>query len=140
MATCIEPDLLKAYRETHYHVHAQSAFVLRLDEASAALRDLHARHGATCSAFVTAWNPFSRALQAHENAARQQALVAELEQAGRVFVAGEGRHPSGHWPGEDSVLILDMSMDDARVLGVRLEQNAIVWNGPDAVPRLVTLR
>lgn len=127
----------RVYRGTHFHVHAPSPFVLKIDEPSAELAALHAQHGVSCSAFVTAWNPRSRTLPDGENEARQHELLAVLRGDGITTLPGTGVDPSGQWPGEPSVLALGLSRSRARQLGERFEQNAIVWVGPDANPALL---
>ena len=42
--------------------------------------------------------------------------------------------------GEASYLIFGLTLEAAKMLGMRLEQNAIVWAGVDAVPQLILLR
>lgn len=139
-ATAIDPDTLRAYAETHYRVLHDSDLTLRVDQFNGALQDLHLRHGADCSAFLTACNPFSRPLDAAANHARQAALIDELHREGLRFLQGEGEHPSNGWPAEPSVLVFGLDLDAASALGRRLEQNAIVWSAADAVPRLILLR
>ena len=56
------------------------------------------------------------------------------------FVAGIGQHPSNQWPGEPSYLVFGLTLEAAKTLGTRLEQNAIVWNGSDGTPQLILLR
>ncbi len=121
-------------------MHGPPGFTLRVGSASADLLRAHARHGADCSAFLTACNPFSRSLDAQTNAARQAALAQTLTGRGLAFLPGVGRHPSNGWPGEDSFLVFGLALEEAKGLGARLEQNAIVWSGADAVPRLILLR
>lgn len=53
---------------------------------------------------------------------------------------GEGKHPSGDWDGEASVLVLGIDLDDAKAAGNKWEQNAIVWSGADGVPQLILLQ
>lgn len=136
----IAPELIAAYRETHYRVLATPVFTLLIDVHSTGLAELHRARGVDCSAFVTAWNPFSRALDDASNAARQDDLRDTLRRQGREFVEGVGTHPSNAWPGEPSLLVLGITRTDAEALGNRLEQNAIVWCGADARPRLILLR
>lgn len=136
----LDPDLLRAYRETGYRVHDTPGFVLRIDVPSPELLILHRRHQVACSAFLTACNPYSRLVDAAENAARQQALADALRARGFACLPGIGQHPSGDWPGEDSLLALGPTLDEAQALGDQFEQNAIVWAGDDAVPRLILLR
>jgi hypothetical protein len=136
----IHPGLISAYRETHYRVFTTPAFRLQIDVPSAELAALHREHGVNCSAFVTAWNPFSRSHDDASNSARQDELRDGLRRQGREFVEGVGVHPSGGWPGEPSLLVLGLTLQDAEALGKRLEQNAIVWCDADARPRLILLR
>lgn len=101
---------------------------------------LHEAAHAESSAFSTACNPFSDACDDATNAQRQDALAQELTQLSLRFFDGIGQHPSNAWPGEPSFLVLGISLESARGLGERYEQNAIVWAGADAVPQLVLLR
>ncbi len=136
----IHPDTIRAYEETHYCILGENPFTLMIGVAERLLADLHRAHRVECSAYVTAVNPFSRAIDAAKNADRQATLEDEIRRTGFDYVRGVGRHPSGTWPGEPSILILGMPMEDAKVLGVRHEQNAIVWCGSNAVPQLILLR
>ncbi|MFA5522307.1 MAG: DUF3293 domain-containing protein [Castellaniella sp.] len=141
--TVLDEMLLRAYRQTDYHVFHCPAFVLRVDEHHADLAALHRHWGVDCSAYITACNPHSRLLTAAENRCRQLVLESDLRQAGHAFLRGIGRHPGQNpgndWPGEDSVLVLGLTREEAAALGRRHEQNAILWSGPDAVMQLFIL-
>lgn len=136
----IAPATLRAYRETDYRVEGDAPFTLRIGAASPELAALHRAYHTSHSAFVTACNPYSRVLDTAANAARQASLARELHQRRLAFLPGIGRHPTNAWPGEPSFLVLGLPLEDARILGERFEQNAVVWNGADAVPGLVLLR
>lgn len=138
--SAIDPHIIEAYRGTEYRVSGPGALVLRIGEANAALVGLHRRHGVTCSAFVTACNPFSAELPDDENRARQAALARDLQARGLSVLPGIGQHPSNGWPGEPSVLVLGIDLPTAQALGTQLQQNAIVWTGEAGVPELVLLR
>ena len=139
-ASLVGEEVLRAYRETAYRVRADPPFVLTVDARSPELAAEHARQGVAASAFVTACNPFGRLLGARENARRHAALGRALLARGAPCVEGVGAHPDGRWPGEPSYLVFGTTAAAARALGARLEQNALLWSGPDAVPRLVLLR
>ncbi len=139
-ASAIAPPTLQAYLETDYCVHGEPGFTLRVGLASAELLAAHKRRRTDCSAFLTACNPFSQPLDAAANAARQAALAKELSGRSLAFLPGVGQHPSNGWPGEDSFLVFGLTLEAAKALGTRLEQNGLVWSGADAVPQLILLR
>lgn len=140
MSSVIDPAICAAYRETHYVVDADPVFTLRVDEPSRELLALQRAQGAPCSAFITAWNPYSERTDASVNAVRQSALEAEIRRQGLACVRGLGRHADNGWEPEQSVLVLGMALELAEALGRRFDQNAILWSADDAVPRLVLLR
>ncbi|NOV23372.1 DUF3293 domain-containing protein [Cupriavidus necator] len=140
MGSAIDAATLRAYRETHYRVLGDRPMRLRIDQPSAALAALHQAHGVDCSAFITAANPFSQRCGDAANAQRQLALAQNLERMGLRAIAAAGEHPSNGWPAEPSFLVPGLSLQDARMLGEQYGQNAVVWSGADAVPRLVLLR
>ena len=135
----MDDDLIQAYKETHYTVQDVEPFVLRIGVVSEALMACHKRHRVDCSAFITAWNPYSKQLSAQENEERHQALIAEIKGRSLSFLPGVGQHPSNNWLGEQSVLVLGLSLEAAKTLGRRFDQNAVVWTGGDGVPELVLL-
>ena len=122
----LNPELVQAYRETECRVFTEPVLVLRVGERSDGLEALHQHHGVTCSAFITAFNPFSEGLPDDLNAMHQAQWMAQLHAKGQPFIEGVGMHPSGDWPGEDSVLILGMGLDAASALGRQLGQNEFV--------------
>jgi len=139
-ASAIDPLTIQAYLETDYCVQGESGFTLRVGQASAELLAAHKRRRTDCSAFLTACNPYSQSLGVEANAARQAALARELTGRSLAFVPGLGQHPSNGWPGEDSFLVFGLTLEAAKVLGTRLEQNGFIWSGADAVPQLILLR
>ncbi|MDZ4350427.1 MAG: DUF3293 domain-containing protein [Xanthomonadaceae bacterium] len=139
-ASTVSPHTIQAYLETKYRVHGEPGFTLRVGQASADLLAAHTVQNTECSAFLTACNPFSRMIDEAANAARQAALAEELSRRSLVFLPGIGQHPSNEWPGEDSFLIFGLTLEAAKILGTRFEQNGFVWSGVDAVPQLIMLR
>jgi hypothetical protein len=100
----------------------------------------HKRHRVDCSAYITACNPFSQILDDKANVERHAALGREISQRRLTCIEGIGQHPSNQWPGEASYLIFGLTLEAAKALGTRLDQNAIVWSSTDAVPQLILLR
>lgn len=139
-ASKINPPTVQAYRETEYLVDANPSFVLRVDGFSAPLARLQERHEVVHSAYITACNPFSRPLSLEENALRQRQLAGDLQALGLVYYEGRGVHPSGTWPPEPSFLVMGLDEDQARALGHRHGQNAVLCCEASAIPRLILLR
>lgn len=138
--TSIDASTANAFRETEYRVHGDEPFTLKVGEVCPALAAVHKRHRVDCSAYITAFNPFSQILDDKANAERHAALGQELGRRSLASIEGIGRHPSNQWPGEPSYLVFGLTLVAAKTLGTRLEQNAIVWTGTDAVPQLILLR
>jgi len=136
----IDPALVQAYRETEYRVLGAYAMVLRPDVHADRLAVLHQTLAVDCSAFITACNPLSQPCEPSVNAARQAALAQRLALRGHVTIKGIGLHPAGRWDGEPSFLVPGLSLEDASNIGRQFDQNAILWSGADATPRLVLLR
>jgi hypothetical protein len=139
-ASAIDPSTLQAYLETEYQVHGEPWFTLRVNQVSGDLLAAHKQQKTDCSAFLTACNPFSQPFDAAANEVRQAALAQELSHRSLVFWPGIGQHPSNEWPGETSFLVFGLTLEAAKVLATRFEQNAFVWNGSDALAQLIFLR
>ena len=139
-ASAIDPRTVQAYLETEYRVHGKPGFTLRVGQASADLLSAHKRQKADCSAFLTACNPFSEPFDVAANAERQAALAKELSRRSLMFLPGIGQPPSNEWPGEESFLVFGLTLEAAKVLGSKFEQNGFIWTGADAVPQLILLR
>ncbi|MBP0635926.1 DUF3293 domain-containing protein [Cupriavidus sp. AcVe19-6a] len=138
--SAIPQDVIRAYLETHYHVHGSVPTTLKVGEPTPVLSALHEAAGVDCSAYITACNPFSKEQEPARNAELQQALAETLRQLGLRHIDGIGQHPDNGWTGEASFLVLGLGLDDAKALGTQLGQNAVVWSGADALPRLILLR
>jgi Protein of unknown function (DUF3293) len=122
-------DLLNAFEETHYIVHHQPPFTLRIGQHGQELDALLHETGRECAAFITAWNPMCQLLGFQENQSRQQILLDELKAMGFLTLPGTGQHPSNGWPGEESVLVLGLQLNEAKTLAKKFEQLAFVWAG-----------
>ncbi|MFA6921005.1 MAG: DUF3293 domain-containing protein [Gallionella sp.] len=135
----IEPSTIQAYLETDYCVFGRMPFVLRVGIASESLARLYRQYAASSGAFITACNPHGLIASEEANAACQAELAGELQRRCLDYIEGMGRHPHGDWPAEPSYFVLGLSLEEARLLGKKYRQNAIVWCGVDAVPELVML-
>ena len=144
-ASQLDAALIAAYRNAHYRIEADPAsgeagFVLQIDQFSQALSDWQAHHDVDCSALITACNLRGQALDAAENERLTFKFKDSLRRKQRPFRATTGLDPDQQWPPEPGFLIAGMALAPARECGRAWAQNAIVWSGPDAIPRLILLR
>lgn len=140
-STTIAPDKLAAYEATHYRIGMDAtAPVLRIALRSEELARMHVEAGVACSLFITAWNPLGAQVPDEVNRQAHEELRAELAARAPRIVEGAGGEPGSDWPEERSFLALGIDEDEARRLGRRFRQDAVVWMGADAVPRLLLLR
>jgi hypothetical protein len=136
----VSAQQLAAFHATNYRVDApDNAFVSHVGEHSLALQQLHAAYAVTSSAYLTAWNHLGESVASDRNVESQAALVRDLDALRVTMLPGEGRDPTSGWA-EPSLLALGLSREQAIALGNQYQQLALLFSGPDAVPRLVLLR
>lgn len=134
----VTEELISAFKCTDYHVLADEHFVLRIDEFNEHLQRLHEEYDVRSSAFLTAYCPFSKALSLEDNEILQSQLETELKSLSLQFINGygQGRGEYSNWK-ERSVLVLQISFDEASRLAKKYEQYAFVWNNFKCTPRLI---
>lgn len=137
--TTIDPSLIASYQSANYHVYAPEPFTLNIGVASEPLKSLYLSARIKSAGFITAYNPHSQALTEEENKLRSVKLITEIQQRSLKFISGVGQCPESEWPGEESVLVLGISLEAAKALGKLHGQNAIVWCDADAKPELIFL-
>lgn len=137
----IDPGKVEAYLATRYCIAAAPQdIVLVIGQRSDDLATLFAQRRVDCGAFITAFNPRG-ALQSDEaNVQAHGLLESILRECDHEIIEGEGVGAAGDWPPERSWFALGLALEQARVIGTRFDQDAIVWVGADAVPQLILLR
>lgn len=154
----VSDDLVAAYRSTDYRIESGvgsgcDAIILHVDLHSEPLAQLFAASGHRCAAFITACNPFSLPQNPEANLAacarlrhrldrqlRRHATQATQPAQAHQIIEGMSCDSSGAWAAEKSFLALGLDLEASRAIGREFGQNAIIWSGPDAVPRLILLR
>ena len=139
-------DAARAQRATLERAYVATAFVadapggcieIRIGRRHPDLDALLADNGVHAWAFITAWNPASRLLPDAENAVRQRQLHDDLAALRLTSFPGRGVPDRNDWPSEASLLVLGLAEDDARRIGLKHGQNAIVIGACGAAARLV---
>jgi len=113
---------------------------MRIGEPSAGLGARYDAHAISCALFITAFNPYGQDQSDNANDAAQARLQAALMALTGFVTEGAGADPTGAWPPEKSFLALGIDEDTAAQLGRTFHQDAVVWAGSDAVPKLLLLR
>jgi len=140
-ATQIQPEKVQAYLATGYRLGISGHDVmLRIGQHSDRLASLFAGYKVNCGAFLTAFNPHG-IRQADVRNERAHDQLAELLDALAVHVIeGTGCSEESDWPAEPGFFALGLTLEQARVIGSRFDQDAFVWVGSDVVPQLILLR
>lgn len=139
--TEIPLEKIRAYEATDYRAGGGAdALVLRIGQHSPKLGLRYKDTGADCALFITAFNPFGQKQDDAANEAAHARLGEQLRAASDHVIEGDGADPAGNWPPERSYLAIGIDADTARELGRHFQQDAVVWIGKDAVPKLLLLR
>ncbi|MDI9849530.1 DUF3293 domain-containing protein [Rhodoblastus sp. 17X3] len=137
----IAPDKVAAYFATLYRVGTGAeSFTLRIGQYSPELARLYVSSDRNCGLFITAFNPFGQAQSEAANEAAHRLLGKDLRTISACVVEGEGADLNGLWPPEKSYLALGIDHEAACILGKRWSQDAVVWTGEEATPKLILLR
>lgn len=140
-ATSIHPEKLRAYLATDYRLgHTDQAIVLTVGQRNTRLAELFTAQGVDCGAFLTAYNPLGTQQSDALNARAHARLANRLCAMELHAIEGSGAEPDSDWPVERSYFALGLPLDEARLIGLHFEQDAIIWAGKDAIPELILLR
>jgi hypothetical protein len=113
------------YRATFYHLdHLQHP--LRVDDQSSELDQWLNDRQHNRWVFITAWNPASKPVTAHENLRAQSALRKTLRSKGWDYYPALAVDPGGKWPSEPSLFVPDMSVAQGADLAYAFRQNAFL--------------
>ena len=139
--TAIAKDVITAYRAAHYSFEANGRSIdLRIDQPCPALKPLLGNARCATACCITAWNPLGTDATPQQNEAAQRELLHLLETAKRRFLPASGADPNGSWGPEPGFLVFGVTCGEAIEMGNCFRQNALLWIGADAVPRLLLLR
>ena len=137
----IPAKLIIHYAAAHYRARIDTTehITLLIGHYCTPLATLLHTYGSQSAVYITACNPLSQATPPGENQLANARLYERLFYYSSHVYPGESIDPAGEWPTEASYLALDLNPAAARKLGREFSQNAIVWVGADAIPRLILL-
>jgi hypothetical protein len=132
----ISKELLLGYESTCYSI-LNPKIDIYLAKENETLQSFLKEHDFTSWCFITAWNPFSKALSLEDNHRLNSLLEQDLTRYD-VFAA-EGKDTLGDWPPEISFFVGGITKEHAIYLGKKYEQNAIVFGVIDEIAELILL-
>ena len=137
----VEIDRLHAaYQQAVYEVDCGTEkFELRIGRYSFRLEQLLNKYKFDTWALITAFNPYSQCLSATTNLLRHQKLIDYLRLLPFKIFDAWGKDEAGIWTPEKSVLIMGIPRIQAKEIGRKLEQNAIVYGEAKKTPELLWL-
>ena len=137
----IARNLISEYCGTDYQIGVGSDSIsLRIDQYSEPLAKLLTASKHPWAAIISAYNPCSQLQSNEKNLAAHESLKNYLSRHSYLRIESLNIDPTNRWPTEKSFFVPGLDLDTARSLGQQFNQNAIVWIGNDAIPRLLLLR
>lgn len=134
-----DTDLFRAYSQTTFVADVPEGVIeIRVNRRNPELDEVLAQCGSTTWGFVTAWNPGSVPLSLEENRRRQATLVRATSEMCKQTWPGRGVPDAGDWIPEESLLVADLTADEALRLGRRFGQLAVVWGEVGHPARLLS--
>ena len=129
-------NLIQAYKNTKYKVFNPN-LVIEIGVMNNDLNDLLDKNNANEWAYITAFNPYSKALTELENKDRH----LQLQEVTKSFLTyeGHGVGADSSWEPELSLLVIGISKAEAILIGKKFEQNAIVYGKFGSTPELLIL-
>ena len=132
----ISKELLFGYEATCYSI-VNPKIDIYLKKENTELNFLLKTNKFNSWCFITAWNPFSKALSLEQNKELNLLLEADLD--GYIIFPGEGKDTIGDWPPEISFFVGNITREQAIFLGKKYKQNAIVFGAVAELPELIVL-
>ena len=129
-------DLQTAYQQAIYEVYPEQTIRLRIGEYSPQLNRLLKKYNCATWTIITAFNPHSKCLSELENEQRHQSLIEFLQPLQLTTIDALGRDEGGSWTPEKSLFILGIDRPQAKNIGRKFEQNAIVYGELGKPPEL----
>ena len=87
-------------------------------------------------AFISGANPRFIIQSGKQNAWNNTNLEIDLSKSGCAYTYAVGEAFSGDWPAEDSFIVFNMSLDTARILAQKYDQNDILVGRLGGIARL----
>ncbi|WOH38010.1 DUF3293 domain-containing protein [Thalassotalea fonticola] len=134
----MDKNLQQAYLNTDYIIDDELGFwQINIGDTDRPLsRYLNTFENPT-AAFITAYNPMSKRLKEGQNKQRLQQLQQAVGKLGLASCKGYGLSQQNDWPQEHSLLITNITKQQASQLAKDFQQAAYVWINEHGLVSLV---
>ena len=130
-------QLIDSYLKTSFEVAGK--FTLRPRIKSDEIEKLFLQGNHQSASCITAFNPASRVCSDAENLSSHEKLIQEIESMKIQFASMIGHCTHGQWKSEKGLFLLGVSLDQAKQVGRKFNQNAIVFVGKDCIPDIYVI-
>ncbi len=129
--------LSHAFEKAIYRVHSpQGNIDVRIGQFNRTLNQLLQQETSRGAAILTACNPGAQICSRAFNDAVQESLLRSLQKLDLRWWPAVNLDPNGKWPDEPSLLVLDISLQQARWQARLFKQLAFVYIPLDGKPAL----
>ena len=132
----VSKALLDAFETARYQV-VEPEFLIQIGKRNLEVDQLLQNHGRRTWAFITPYNPGSKTISEEENQSRFSSLRKDVE--GYISFEGSGGGQGPDWPLEKSLLILGISLSEAKKIGRLYGQDAIVFGRINQIAKIAVL-
>lgn len=136
----IDPYLVESYRSTTFRVFLNNDavfFDLKISQINKNFDEWCQGLHINSWSIITAENPISRKLSRSENQKKTILLRQAIVDLHFDFMTAIGIPADEKWEAENSFFIPNITADEAKTLGSRFQQNAVVFGGPFDAPNLI---
>ncbi len=122
----MDSELIQAYTETDYHI-LPIELIVKIGKRNARLDFEMDRLSLMNFIIITAWNPRSVEAEYEDNLIQNLKLLKDLVEEDLLIYPALGKTKENIWKPEESWCIFNASKELGLDLGVRYNQNAIVY-------------
>lgn len=122
----MDSDLIKAYTETDYHI-LPFELIVKIGERNNRLEIEMKKQSWKNFVIMTAWNPRSVRTEHEENLTQNLKLLKDLIEEDFIVHPALGKSKEYYWTPEESWCIFNIPKKRAINLGIKYNQNAIVY-------------
>ena len=135
----MDKNLKNEYESTTYTTDPPTIFQIKIHELNPELNKFLADNNFDTWTYITAENPFSKELTEVENTERNKKLENEIQLNGFSYLTGQGIPENANWTPENSFLVFNISLSQARKMAQAYQQNAIVYGSLTTLPELICI-